>query len=332
MAAPRSWFGMRARLFAPRALIARDAILVAHRDPPERCPRCTPGVRAEAAKRRHGGRRRGCPLATWPRVWASRSRHNTDGFPPRLGEHPRHDASPPAGWPCGRPLGAPRLNHEILCKALRLTCVYPRVRRINGRVTRHASLADRQAPRPGRYGCLARVRGDLRAAGLPAWPAARDSRMPTRTTSARRSFGRWPGPSTAGTRARGSFRGWLSRIARNLLINFLTRRRHQPRGSGTTSVQDLLEAQPAADPSATALFEAEYEKHLFRWAADEVRGEFAPTTWQAFWQTAVEGRSPARSRGRARTIGRGRLYRSQPGPGSTEAPDRTARRRGGGHQ
>ena len=31
--------------------------------------------------------------------------------------------------------------------------------------------------------------------------------------------------------------------------------------------------------------------HLFRWAADEVEGEFAPTTWQAFWQTAVEGRS-----------------------------------------
>ena len=92
--------------------------------------------------------------------------------------------------------------------------------------------------------------------------------------------------------ARGSFRGWLSRIARNLLINFLTRQRHQPRGSGTTSVQDLLEAQPAADPSATALFEAEYEKHLFLWAAAEVRGELVTTTWQAFWQTGVEGRPP----------------------------------------
>jgi len=92
--------------------------------------------------------------------------------------------------------------------------------------------------------------------------------------------------------ARGSFRGWLSRIARNLLINFLMRQRHQPRGSGTTSVQDLLEAQPAADPSATALFEAEYEKHLFLWAAAEVRGEVVTTTWQAFWQTGVEGRSP----------------------------------------
>src|SRR3984893_13467884 len=73
---------------------------------------------------------------------------------------------------------------------------------------------------------------------------------------------------------RGSFRGWLSRIARNLLINFVTRRQFQLRGSGATSVQELLEAQPAVDPSATALFEAEYRRQLFRWAADEVRGQF----------------------------------------------------------
>jgi RNA polymerase sigma-70 factor (ECF subfamily) len=91
--------------------------------------------------------------------------------------------------------------------------------------------------------------------------------------------------------ARGTFRGWLSRIARNLLVNFLTRQR-QPRGSGATSVQELLEAQPSADPSATALFEAEYRRRVFRWAADEIRGEFTPSTWQAFWLTAVTGRIP----------------------------------------
>jgi RNA polymerase sigma factor (sigma-70 family) len=101
-----------------------------------------------------------------------------------------------------------------------------------------------------------------------------------------RAVHRWdPEPS------RGSFRGWLFRITRNLLVNFLTRESN-PRGSGSTSVQELLEAQPSHDPSATALFEAEYRQQVFRWAAEDIRSEFAPGTWQAFWLTAVEGRPP----------------------------------------
>jgi RNA polymerase sigma factor (sigma-70 family) len=91
--------------------------------------------------------------------------------------------------------------------------------------------------------------------------------------------------------ARGRFRGWLSRITRNLLVNFLTRQ-SPARGSGTTSVQDLLDALPAHDPSATALFEAEYRRRLFQWAAEQVQGELTAATWHAFWRTAVEGRTP----------------------------------------
>jgi RNA polymerase sigma-70 factor (ECF subfamily) len=92
---------------------------------------------------------------------------------------------------------------------------------------------------------------------------------------------------------RGSFRGWLSTIARNLMINFLTRGGRHCLGSGATSVQELLEAHPAGDPSATALFDREYRRHLFQSAAGEVKGEFTPATWQAFWETAVEDRRPA---------------------------------------
>src|SRR5215472_8878615 len=54
--------------------------------------------------------------------------------------------------------------------------------------------------------------------------------------------------------ARGSFRGWLFRIARNLLVNFLVAQQRRPRGSGRTSVQELLEAQPARDARAEAEF------------------------------------------------------------------------------
>jgi len=89
------------------------------------------------------------------------------------------------------------------------------------------------------------------------------------------------------------FRRWLYRIARNLLVNFLTRPCHQRLGSGSTSVQLLLESQLAPEPSAAALFEAEYRMRLFLWASDEVKEEFTPTTFRAFWQTAVEARAAA---------------------------------------
>ena len=75
-------------------------------------------------------------------------------------------------------------------------------------------------------------------------------------------------------------------------VNFLTRYPNRFRGSGTTSVLDLLEAQPAPDPSATAFFEAEYRRRLFEWAAHEVKDEFTTTTWTAFWRTAIEDRPP----------------------------------------
>jgi RNA polymerase sigma-70 factor (ECF subfamily) len=91
---------------------------------------------------------------------------------------------------------------------------------------------------------------------------------------------------------RGSFRGWLFRIARNLVVNHLVRQARHPRGSGDTAVRDLLEAQPAPDDES-ALFEAEYRKQLLTWAAEQVQGEFSELTWQAFWQAGVEGK-PAR--------------------------------------
>lgn len=89
--------------------------------------------------------------------------------------------------------------------------------------------------------------------------------------------------------ARGTFRGWLFRIARNMTINFLIQQRRNARGSGDTAMTALLAEQPAPDGEDSALFDLEYKRRAFRWAAEGVRGEFAPSTWQAFWRTAVEG-------------------------------------------
>jgi RNA polymerase sigma factor (sigma-70 family) len=91
--------------------------------------------------------------------------------------------------------------------------------------------------------------------------------------------------------ARGSFRGWLFRIARNLMINLLAARRIRPQATGDSDVQDLLEQVPAPDDAEAAFFDLEYRRGLFVWAADQVRGEFRQSTWQAFWLTAVEGQA-----------------------------------------
>ncbi|MDR3618726.1 MAG: sigma-70 family RNA polymerase sigma factor [Paludisphaera borealis] len=91
--------------------------------------------------------------------------------------------------------------------------------------------------------------------------------------------------------ARGSFRSWLFRIARNLIVNLLAARKRQSAGYGTgdTDTMALLEAQPAVEPEASALFDIEYRRRLFAWAAERVRGEVHESTWQAFWRTGVEG-------------------------------------------
>ncbi|MCR4413134.1 MAG: sigma-70 family RNA polymerase sigma factor [Thermoguttaceae bacterium] len=92
------------------------------------------------------------------------------------------------------------------------------------------------------------------------------------------------------TRGRtGAFRAWLACIVRTRLADHADRRKRQTVGSGDTACQELLEDQPARDDDEE-LLEQEYRKCLFQWAAKQVRGEFHDSTWQAFWQTYVEGK------------------------------------------
>jgi RNA polymerase sigma factor (sigma-70 family) len=93
--------------------------------------------------------------------------------------------------------------------------------------------------------------------------------------------------------ARGSFRAWLCRIARNLTINLLAARRPGAVGSGDTDVKRMLDRQPAPDGPDTALFDLEYRRRLFHWAIQQVRGQFGDATWRAFERTALGGERPA---------------------------------------
>jgi RNA polymerase sigma factor (sigma-70 family) len=89
---------------------------------------------------------------------------------------------------------------------------------------------------------------------------------------------------------RGRFRTWLHRIAQNLIINALTRRARD-RATGDDFWRDLLAQQAAPEGPDSELLRAEYRRELFNWAARQIRTEFQPATWHAFWHTAVEGRS-----------------------------------------
>jgi RNA polymerase sigma factor (sigma-70 family) len=103
-----------------------------------------------------------------------------------------------------------------------------------------------------------------------------------------RSIDRWD-PRTE----RGSFRGWLRRVVRNLVINWLKRRDRQISAVGGSELQAMLNALPANSEAETAEFYNEVRRAQFQRAAERVRSEVLTSTWEAFWETAVLGNSPA---------------------------------------
>ena len=90
-------------------------------------------------------------------------------------------------------------------------------------------------------------------------------------------------------RRKGTFRGWLFTVTRNALNTFLEAQRRVPRGSGDPAVQGWLEEQ-AGTVDDSAVWDREYQERLLACAADQVRPSFEDATWEAFWQTAVEGK------------------------------------------
>jgi RNA polymerase sigma factor (sigma-70 family) len=103
-----------------------------------------------------------------------------------------------------------------------------------------------------------------------------------------RSIDRWD-PS----KERGSFRGWLRRVARNLAVDWLRQRGRRVVAAGGSGLQSMLNDLPAAGEPETVEFDRELRRALLQRAGERVRGEVHPTTWQAFWETAVIGRSAA---------------------------------------
>ncbi|MEL7498462.1 MAG: sigma-70 family RNA polymerase sigma factor [Planctomycetota bacterium] len=85
---------------------------------------------------------------------------------------------------------------------------------------------------------------------------------------------------------RGSFRGWISRITRNLVIEFLRSKHRRQITADDSSIQQLIESVPS--PSDSQWFNFEYKRQLLFWAAEKIKDSFQETTWQAFWLSSVD--------------------------------------------
>lgn len=103
-----------------------------------------------------------------------------------------------------------------------------------------------------------------------------------------RSIDRWD-PS----KECGSFRGWLWRVARNLVINWLKQRGGRVVATDGSDLQSMLVMLPAAGEPDTVEFDRELRRTLIHRAGERVRGDVHQATWEAFWETAVIGTSPA---------------------------------------
>lgn len=87
----------------------------------------------------------------------------------------------------------------------------------------------------------------------------------------------------------GSFRGWLFTITRNKVFNHLSARKGKARGTGDTGAHAQLASYPDQSPDLDAAWEQDYQRQLASLALNEIRSEFQPKTWEAFWRTAVDG-------------------------------------------
>lgn len=90
-----------------------------------------------------------------------------------------------------------------------------------------------------------------------------------------------------------TFRGWLWTITRNKVLDHFRRRTHEAPGAGGSQAGMQLAELPAPkDVPDTDPEEAESLRRLLRRGLDLIRNEFEERTWQAFWRTAVEGKTP----------------------------------------
>ncbi|MCG8652301.1 MAG: RNA polymerase sigma factor [Pirellulales bacterium] len=91
----------------------------------------------------------------------------------------------------------------------------------------------------------------------------------------------------------GAFRGWLAAITRHKLADHLAKRSKQQTGTGDSEVHRWLDQQ-ADRSSSESVWDWQSKQQIFAWAAERVRKQVNPATWEAFHRTNVLGQPVAK--------------------------------------
>jgi RNA polymerase sigma-70 factor, ECF subfamily len=89
-----------------------------------------------------------------------------------------------------------------------------------------------------------------------------------------------------------TFRGWLYRVARHVVIQFL-RREGRVRQQQAIWNDSQLEKLTSDTAQEAITHDREFRQQVFRQIAERIRDTFQPAMWLSFWRTYVENRSIA---------------------------------------
>jgi len=91
---------------------------------------------------------------------------------------------------------------------------------------------------------------------------------------------------------KGTFRGWIFRVARNIAVDKINAQSRRAAASGDSRVAQLLAEHPENLEQESTLFWTNYRRKLLHWAADQIKPEYQESSWQSFWMTTVAGQKP----------------------------------------
>jgi RNA polymerase sigma-70 factor (ECF subfamily) len=90
----------------------------------------------------------------------------------------------------------------------------------------------------------------------------------------------------------GSFRGWISQVTRNRIIDHHRRQQRQPASEGGTDFQIQISKVPDVLSPLSSQSAVDGDPLMLQ-ALSLIRDEFETSTWTAFWRMVVEGHGAA---------------------------------------